>query len=213
MRNINLEEKRDIRAQQLHAEDLYSVDHKDIIVYDQDQASTVIGGKQCTCTAASHHIHCICLRVAHILSSIQVIELEDGTVTSNTSGPSDIDMGPTEQNTLSANEVAQQQCQDIFVWLSGDTDALESHERKEDILKSMGTLHSLIFSKKFKKTTHKRKIEPNCSYLKSVEKAKKIKMGRDHIYVSKVPKKPKTKLDGGFQKTSRAVGGLRKTFQ
>jgi hypothetical protein len=215
MRNKDVQHMREILAKDLFERDHYTVDDNDISVLDEE-VTTVIGGKKCTCIASSHGIRCICLMVAELVAqSDAAAGCENNVDNDEHSSSVTAEHTATTAADPSVDLTARQQIHEIQMWLENDSDAVNSHGRKSDIVKDLRNLHTLIFSKMFRKTTRKRKIAPNCSYRRSIDKAKKIKMASDHIYVSNMTnttKKSKTMPDGSFKKLCRGVHGVRKPF-
>lgn len=176
-----------------------------IIIMKRDSIETVFKGKICTCIASSHKEECVCVRVANM-----VMALDNNENSNQPFQNKPVDNPEYEENKVPEDkELIKQRLMEIVRYV--DSDNFNVNDQTNDILAHIRKLSSMIHMKKFKNISRKRNIEPNSSYRKLIDKAKRRKITPDHTYISSDKRaKSKTNKDGSFRKNH--IPGISENF-
>lgn len=162
MHNIDWKKAQTAIATKLYQDTCYQNDKDVLTVYDKDTVSFVTtagDNKICTCIAASHGQRCICLQVAELVLDNSAEQSHDFIEALPFTSQTILSRLNLESNSNCSLKV---KVKEIHEWFT--IDSFETFDQKDQLKKQILNLHSLIFTKKFKKATHKKKIYVNCSY-------------------------------------------------
>ena len=207
-RNINWEAAQATLANDLFELGHYTYDGSTVCVFDGDNVYIVTSDNRCTCVASSHKVKCICQQVASLVKNSVAHSSCDTPAIPNSAMSDEPASPPSQSEPHSKRYTVKQQLQELLAWVDSDQFEAVNKTRQGEIIQKISAAHALAHNQKFRKITRKRKIEPNCSYRRSMERAKKLKRDNEHQYALKAGStktaKSKTKPDGSFKKTSRS---------
>ena len=202
-------ERRRLKAMEIYQNYNFHVEDGHLHIMDGNHIGVVnLASSTCLCVAFSHGINCVCAKVAELWAADNNASPPPGDSEDTT----EVDTENTNEDSVKAKSLTPlQKLNAIQEWMQENTSQITSRHTIH-----INALYSSIFSK-YKRVTKKRKIESVNPQRLAINKPKKIKMGRDHIYCSTLNKPKRSssskKADGSFKTKSRTKGGRRKPFQ